>query len=305
MDFRQIIGQKKILTVLNKSVIENRISHTYIFSGPQGIGKKTVANIFAAMLLCENLLIEDEIPRTCEKCNSCKMIKSDNNPDFFVVEIKQEETSIKIEEARKIIADISIKPMYSKRKVYIINDAEKMTPEAQNCMLKILENPPSYAVIILTTSNFVALLETVRSRAVRIEFDNNDLAEISDMLKNEFIQIREDLFEILEKLKNRELIDVYESYTFFKNNKKEINAILDIMVLYYRDLLVFQSLGDPSLLINLDKKGIILKDVNDYSKFKIIENIEIIEETRNNIKQNANYQLGIEVMLTKLQEEKH
>lgn len=334
MDFRQVIGQKKILSILNKSVIENRISHTYIFSGPSGIGKKTVANIFAAMLLCENIITDNEIPKTCEKCNSCKMLKSENNADFLVVEIKPDDLSIKIEETRKIISDISIRPMYSKRKVYIINDAEMMTPQAQNCMLKVLENPPSYAVIILTTSNYGALLETVRSRAVRIEFENNDSADISNILKNElkdkkgsefivsysagnigtaiklanseeFIQIREDSFEILEKLKNKELIDVYESFLFFKNNKKEINSILDIMVLYYRDLLVFQSLGDCELLINSDKKGIILKDAAEYDKVEIIKNIEIIEETRNNLKQNANYQLGIEVMLMKLQEEKH
>ncbi|MFA6309011.1 MAG: DNA polymerase III subunit delta' C-terminal domain-containing protein [Clostridia bacterium] len=331
MNFNKVIGQKEILLSLKKSIANDTVGHAYIFSGPRGIGKRTVASIFSAMLLCSETISDDGGIDSCGKCYACRMFSSEANPDYKVIEPTG--TSIKIEEARKIHSDVSIRPTYSKRKVYVINEAEKMTKEAQNSLLKILEEPPKYVTIILTTSNYTSLLETVRSRAVKFEFKKNEDSEVKNILKTDFsgnikgadfiasysngiigtaiklagsedfIKLREETLGIINRLNSKNLLDVFEIYPFFNENKPEINTILDIMAMFYRDLLVTQSAGDGNLLINSDKKDIILVNAKEYKEHELIKNIEIIEVTRKYIMQNVNYQLCIEVMLMKIQEE--
>jgi DNA polymerase-3 subunit delta' len=223
--------------------------------------------------------------------------------------------------------------MHSKRKVYIINDAEKMTVQAQNCLLKTLEEPPHYTVIILTTSNYEGLTGTIRSRAVRYNFRKNTINEVKEFLarktggslenldfvaaysggnigaalgfaaSSEFKLLREKTFEILIRLRESKLLDAFETYVFFEDNKAVVDSILDVMLLYYRDLLVLKLTGKEKILINYDKKDIILSNVSAFGTRKLVDNIELIEKTRRNIKQNANFQLSIEVLLMKLQEE--
>lgn len=327
MDFSHIIGQKEITVSLENSLSRGKIGHAYIFSGPKGIGKKTVARIFAGLLLCS----KGNSSQSCGQCLSCQLFESGSNPDFH--EVNPDSGSIGVDEIREVIGDIGIRPMYSNRKVLLIADAGRMTAQAQNSLLKTLEEPPSYGVIILTASNYGALLETIRSRTIRLNFRKNSYREVRSLLEakfgsdiqaldfiasysdgvigtalkladsEEFIELREKIAAIPTGLNNSGLKAVFEYYPFFEANKDNAEVILDMLLLLYRDMLVCKNSGNENILINSDKKDIIFNNAAVFSENRLIKSIEAIEETRRNLKYNANYQLSMEVMLMKLQEE--
>lgn len=327
MNFSDIIGQNEIVNSLKAVLKDDSARHAYIFAGPEGIGKRMVAKIFASALLCGG----SNSFAKCENCQSCRLFESGTNPDFYIVEA--EGTSISVDEIRRMQHDISIRPMYSAKKVYLIAEGDKMTVQAQNCLLKTLEEPPGYAVIILTATNSNSLLETIRSRSILYNFKKNTDEELKTCILNtkgdqlpdvdfivsyaegvpgkafklieseDFRLNRDKAVEVILRLRSSKLIEVFEVYDFFEENKDNIDSILDIMVLFYRDLLIAKKTGNENILINSDKKDIILRNVDGFEIDRLIGSIATIEEARKNIKQNANYQLVIEVMLMKLQEE--
>jgi DNA polymerase III subunit delta' len=125
--------------------------------------------------------------------------------------------------------------------------------------------------------------------------------ELAD--SEEFAEIREKTIKNILRINKAKTIDIFEIYEFFEANKDSLEAILDIMLMFYRDLIAFKETGKENILINYDKKDIILGNVSAFSIGKLVKCVEIVELTRRNIKQNANYQLSIEVMLMKLQED--
>lgn len=163
MNFENLIGNEEIKKLLEKTIKENNISHSYVFSGPRGIGKYEFAKQFAKMILCTSK------SKTCNQCKSCIEFENSNNPDVAI--INPDGNSIKIEQIRKLILKSSEKPIISNKKVYIINDSDVMTKEAQNSLLKTLEEPPNYLIIILITSNENKLINTIRSRCTKIQFN--------------------------------------------------------------------------------------------------------------------------------------
>jgi len=327
MDFSGIVGQKEIVDSLRNSIASGRVGHAYIFSGPKGIGKKTMARIFTGLLLCE----KSDGAERCGECPPCLLFDSGSNPDFK--EINPADSSIGVDDIRDMQSDIIIRPLYSNRKVYLITDADRMTVQAQNCLLKTLEEPPSYAVIILTSSNYDVLLETIRSRAVNYNFKKNSFEEVKEFLKtnikledkpidfiasyadgiigtalklaasDEFTGIRDKTIDMIIKLSDSKLASVFDIYKFFDENKSYIETVLDIMVLFYRDLIMVKKEQSGHILINSDKKDIILNSARRFSLRKLLSNIEAVETANKYLRQNANFQLTIEVMLMKIQEE--
>ena len=164
MSFNNIIGNEKIKSYLQEFINNKAISHSYLFSGQDGIGKKLFAREFAKMILC----LSDNKP--CNSCSSCIKFDSNNNPDFL--QIEPDGNSIKISQIREMQKNVYEKPILSNKKVFIIDESEKMTEEAQNSLLKTLEEPPEYMVIILISSNENKLLNTIKSRCLKINFLN-------------------------------------------------------------------------------------------------------------------------------------
>lgn len=328
MDFSSVAGQKDIIRRLKSSIKQNKVGHAYIFSGPEGIGKKTIAKAFAHMLLCNN----PKEDGGCRECISCRLLAENTNPDFYITE--SEGQSIAVNDIRDMQRDVIIKPLYSNRKVYLIIDGEKMTVQAQNCLLKTLEEPPPYSIIILTTSNYDALLDTVCSRCTKYSFVKNTVEEVCKVLESklgrmgnnlefivqysngiigtaleiamseEFMPLREKTIEMIFELEttsnSKKFLDICE---FFIKNKDNIDKVLNIMLLVYRDLIVLLADGKENMLINSDKKNKMINATNKYTLKKLIRNMEIIEFIRRSIKQNANYQLAIETMIIRLQED--
>lgn len=163
MNFENLIGNEEIKQLLEDTIRQKNISHSYIFSGPRGIGKYEFAKQFAKMILCT------ADSKACNECKSCIEFENSNNPDISI--INPDGNSIKIEQIRNLISKSSEKPIISSKKVYIINDSDTMTKEAQNSLLKTLEEPPTYLTIILITSNENKLINTIRSRCTKIKFN--------------------------------------------------------------------------------------------------------------------------------------
>ena len=146
--FKDIIGHKREIEHLEKAISTGKVSHAYIFSGEKGTGKLTLANAFAMALQCTG---EGEKP--CGTCHSCHQAASGNHPDIIHI-THEKPNSIGVDDVRdQLVGDVQIRPYNGKYKIYIMPDAEKMTVQAQNAILKTIEEPPEYAVIILLTDN--------------------------------------------------------------------------------------------------------------------------------------------------------
>lgn len=156
-----ILGNEKIRHHLRESIIKKSISHAYILAGDNGIGKSKIAREFAMELICEK-------HTGCGECPACRQFLADAYPDFFYMDADGKE-SIGIDRIREnIVNDVSIRPYHGKVKIYIIDEADKMTVGAQNALLKTIEEPPEYVVILLLVRNMSLLLETIRSRCIKL-----------------------------------------------------------------------------------------------------------------------------------------
>jgi DNA polymerase-3 subunit delta' len=327
MNFDGIIGQREVVESLKRLLSEDRIGHAYIFSGPAGMGKKTISHIFAAFLLCKN----PGAAAVCGKCKACLLFENGTNPDFH--RINTDEAGIGVDLVRAIQGDAALKPMYSKRKVYIIENAEKMTVQAQNCLLKTFEEPQHYVVVILLTANYEILSETVRSRALHYHFRKYSREEVCRALgegngkdggaiklyadysdgnigmalklahSSDFQEFRDSVTALLPGVEEGRAADVLEFTGLFEKNRGRTDLLLDIIKLYYRDVLVLSETGNVNILINSDKKDMIVNNARKRTSRRIVGNIEAVESFGRALKLNANYQLAMDNLLFKLRED--
>lgn len=179
MAFENMIGNENVKTLLEKIIRQNTIAHSYLFLGPSGIGKTLFAKEFAKMILCLSN------PKPCNHCKSCIQFEENNQPDF--TQIEPIDGSIKIEMIRQMQVKLLEKPIISSKKVYLIKDADTMTKEAANCLLKTLEEPPSFITIVLVASNESILLNTIRSRCTKVLFHKIEDNILGQYLKEKHI----------------------------------------------------------------------------------------------------------------------
>lgn len=277
-----------------KNIIKNQhIGHAYMFVGIEGIGKSLIAKEFAKSILCEN-------PTNiyCDNCECCNIFE--NSPDFSY--ITDEEGIIKVGKIRTLSENIILKPVKSSRRVFIINNADMMNEAAQNALLKILEEPPEYATIILVVSNKEKILRTIKSRCTEIKFLPLTIDEIAEYYKEDFDKelykyslgsigklekikssnFIEDVIELEKALSYNDLLEMNKALSKLKDNKKvkeNIDEILDLLIV--------------KLNSELQKNYI-----------KIINQIEIIEDCRRSLKRNANFDITLDCMMIKLWEQK-
>lgn len=302
MNFNEILGNNKIKQDLQEIIDNNTISHSYMFVGIDGIGKKLIAKEFARKILCLN-----KQNQNCATCDSCIKFNSGNNPDFL--EIFPDGNSIKIAQMREMQEKVYQKPIVSDKKVFIIDQVEKMTEEAQNSLLKTLEEPPEYMVIILITSNENKLLNTVKSRCIRINFTGLSKQDITKYAGAHQINIAsQNLLEMcggsigkLEKI--NENIDDYNSLELATN--KLIDGKLKNVV---EEMNCFNILCESKEIIQdlLDYMTVLIylhiSKEKDYRQ-KFLNTIKLIEETKQRLNSNTNYDMSIDNLLFKIWEE--
>lgn len=319
MGFDQVIGHDRSINILQRSIENKAVSHSYLFEGEDGIGKKLVASIFAKTLLCKEKGINP-----CNKCSSCIKVNSGTHPDLIFIE--PDNNMIRKNQVDEMIKNASKVPFESDKKIFIIDESHKMNVESKNAILKTLEEPASFVHIILISSNPENLLQTILSRVEDIKFFPVKTKEIEIMLKDKynlkeaqatyiakatkgaigksimyaenelFFEVRDEAINIIQAILNKDLSKVFSSADFFEENKNNIEDILDMYVYWFRDILIYKELGYVDLIINVDKIDI-LEEQTYLTIDRINQIIECIEETKNNLKKNINFQLAIEVML--------
>ena len=293
--FENIIGNDKIKKILINSIKTNKVSHSYMFVGIEGIGKKLIAKEFAKMILCLN---EDKY---CNKCKSCIEFDSNNNPDFFLIE--PEGNSIKIEQIREIQKKVAENPIISNKKVYIINDSDKMTKEAQNCLLKTLEEPPEYITIILIGQNENSFLETIKSRCMILHFDKIENEVIKSFLKDNFQieDLDEDLLDTFQgsigkaiNLKDKENIYVkLKEVLNFAKKCSIIEFMKKAQIIYENKENIYEVLENINLIL--------FKNIEQDIKYANC--IQIVEETKKRLNSNSNFDMCIDNMILNIWEE--
>ena len=298
--FENIAGHENIKNILSNNLNTKNILHSYLFIGEDGIGKKMLAKEFAKAILCTS-----ENNRPCNICKSCVEFNTNNNANFNL--INEEGSAIKIEQIRNMQVKIAEKPINSNYKVYLINDAELMTQEAQNCLLKTLEEPPEYIVIILITSNENKVLNTIKSRCMKLYFNNLDKNSVKKVLTEKFeMEDINDSFldaaggSIKKALLIKEKSSEYEQITkLFDIIDKEnlVNFINSASIIYENKDDIYNILDYINILLDIK----IRSNSNNSSKFANC--IFTVEEVKKRLRANSNYDMSIDYLLMNMWKE--
>lgn len=270
------VFHKDLLMTLIDTVRKGTNANTYIFEGVAGLGKHESARLFAKALVCNE---KQNAP--CETCSACREAQATSHPDILFITPEKDKATIGVEPIRDAITEALIKPFYNRHKVFIIDDGDILTPQAQNALLKIIEEPPEYAIFIIVCTNSEILLETVRSRAVTVTFsplpdkivreyiENKypDEPRVEFLVKycagipksadliisdNDFDTMREEVLNLIPRLLSKNKAYAYDVAEYIENNKDRANEIYDMMLLYLRDAVIY-AMGKNDNVINTDK----------------------------------------------------
>ena len=312
-----IIGHQQIIEQLQRTVASGRIAGAYLFVGPAGVGKETVARYFAQLIICQQ---EAQPPIVCGTCLACRKVDSGNHPDLQF--IRPEGSLLKIGQIRELQRQVIYAPLEASRKIYILTDVDRMNIEAENCLLKTLEEPPAASVLILLTSNAQALLPTTRSRCQILQFHPMPTQELAAILVERYSVAPEqatalaiasggsvgtaltqlekgDSFaeKVPEILRETDRLAAFRLAEDFKNNPETISEL----VTWYRDLLFLQQGAPNELITHIYSLEELRAIVPYYSHLRIQQAIQTIFDTKSLLENtNTNATLALEVMCLKL-----
>lgn len=325
--FKDVVGHKDIIQYMKNAIDQKKLSHAYIVNGQRGSGKKLLSRLFAMTLQCESGQNEP-----CGTCKSCVQTKNGNQPDIITVKHEKPMT-ISVDEIREQInGDIMIKPYSSPYKIYIIPEADLMTVQAQNALLKTLEEPPEYAVIFLLTENADALLATIRSRCVMLKLRNikdklvkkylmeqlqvpdyqadlcaafaqGNIGRAAMLAKSEYFnEIKEDAIQLMKYIDEMELHEIVGAIKQINKYKLEVTDYLDILTIWYRDVLLYKATKDVEGLVFSDQLKFIKQKASKSSYEGIEKILSAIETAKSRIKANVNFDLLMELLLLTIKE---
>ena len=324
--FSEIVGHEQVKEHLQAAIRDDKPFHAYIFQGDVGVGKETMAKTFAAGLQCDG---EGEKP--CTQCVSCHQTDSGNQPD--IIWVMRENASLGVEEIReKLCNTMDIKPFSSQYKIYIVPEAEKMTEAAQNALLKTIEEPPEYGVVILLTSNISALLPTIQSRCLTLEFRPLSTAVVEEFLRShyeipdylakasavfaqgnlgkamryarseDFIERKDRILSLLRNIERMTVSDMMAQIKELGTRKDEIRDYIDLMELWYRDVLLFKATKNINAILFQEEVSHISREAMNRSYEKIELIIQGFEKAKMRLKANVSFEVAMELMLLNLKD---
>ena len=325
--FSDVLGHEQTILHMKHAIEMDKVSHAYIISGEKGSGKKLLADLFARTLQCERKGTEP-----CMECRSCKQALSLNQPDIIRVMHEKPNTS-SVEDIRtQINGDIMIRPYSSPYKIYIVDEAEKLSVQAQNALLKTIEEPPVYAVLLLLTTNAGMLLQTIRSRCVILELKpvsspmvKNYLMEQLEVpeyhadictafaqgnvgkakrlaLSDSFSEMLEHALHLVKYIHDMEVVDMISDLKRINTYKMEINDYLDLLTVWYRDVLMFKATRDADSLI-FSHELISIREKAQKSSYEGLECIiKSLEKAKIRLNANVNFDMALELLLLTMKE---
>lgn len=327
LTFQEIIGHENIKEHFQRVIREQKISHAYMLVGEAGMGKKSLADAFALTLLCEKGRMEP-----CMECHACKQVLAGSHPDLVYV-THEKPGSIGVDEIREQINDsVMVRPYSSSYKIYIVDEAEKMTSQAQNALLKTLEEPPSYVVILLLADSQESFLPTILSRCVQLKlkplrdsvvrgyltgnlgvaegeadiyaaFARGNLGKAVQIASSEdFRNMYQEVLHLLKHIRDMDISELLDYIRKLKEDSVDIQEVLDFMLMWYRDVLLYKVTTDINLLIFKDEYGK-FKEISDRSSYDGLKRIlEAIDKAKVRLNANVNMELAMELMLLVMKE---
>lgn len=333
--FKDILGHEQIIGHLRNAITMDKVSHAYIINGPDKSGKMMLAEAFAQTLQCERLsetIASGGAAEPCMECHSCRQAEGRNQPDIIYVKHEKPNT-ISVDDIRtQVNNDIVIKPYSSSHKIYIIDEAEKMNVQAQNALLKTIEEPPAYAVILLLTTNADTFLPTILSRCVSLNikavadekikkflmsryqvpdyqadicvaFAQGNVGKAIQLASSEdFNGMKASALQLIRRLKDIELYEMGEAVKQISEYKLSINDYFDLMMIWYRDVLLFKATGDVNGLVFKDEVYDIKRQAEKSSYNGIEEILEALRKAQIRLNANVNFDLVIELLLLTIKE---
>ena len=325
--FKDIVGHEQIIEHLKTAIEMGKVSHAYILNGPDLSGKMMIAEAFARALLCEK-----QDPDGCGECRSCRQSDDRNNPDIIYVKHDKPNT-ISVDDIRtQLNNDIVIKPYSNQYKIYIVDEAEKMNQQAQNALLKTIEEPPAYAVIMLLTTNADSFLQTIRSRCITLNLKSvkNDVIKsylmtekkipdyqadvcaafaqgvVGKAIKlassDDFNELKESALSLIKRLDDIDLYEMGEAIKQISDYKLQVQDYFDLITVWYRDVLYMKATNDVNGLIFKDEVYDIKKQASKHSYHGIETIIEALDKAKLRINANVNLDRVIELLLMTIKE---
>lgn len=325
--FKDIVGHEQIIEHLKTAIEMGKVSHAYILNGPDLSGKMMIAEAFARALLCEK-----QDPDGCGECKSCRQSDDRNNPDIIYVKHDKPNT-ISVDDIRtQLNNDIVIKPYSNQYKIYIVDEAEKMNQQAQNALLKTIEEPPAYAVIMLLTTNADSFLQTIRSRCITLNLKSvkNDVIKsylmtekkipdyqadvcaafaqgvVGKAIKlassDDFNELKESALSLIKRLDDIDLYEMGEAIKQISDYKLQVQDYFDLITVWYRDVLYMKATNDVNGLIFKDEVYDIKKQASKHSYHGIEAIIEALDKAKLRINANVNFDLVIELLFMTIKE---
>ena len=323
--FSEIVGHEQIKEHMQAAIRDKKPFHAYLFQGEEGVGKEALARTFAAGLQCQS----ESADKPCKECVSCRQMESGNQPD--VIWVTREKASLGVDEIREQLCNtMDIKPFSSPYKIYLVPEAEKMTEAAQNALLKTIEEPPEYGIVILMTSNISALLPTIQSRCLTMEFRPLSTAVVESYVKEhcqvpdyqarasaafaqgnlgkamryakseDFIERKDHIISLLRHVEQMDLSEMLAVIKDLGTRKDEVRDYIDLMVLWYRDVLLFKATKDINQLLFQDEASYISREASHRSYEKIEEILQAFEKAKVRLRANGNFDITMELMLLAL-----
>lgn len=322
-NFEDILGQQHIKNHMLAAVRHQNPSHAYLLHGERGSGRKMLAKTFASALQCE----DPTGNKPCGSCLSCMQMITGNHPDVIYVRHEKPNVISVDEVRRQINQDVDIKPYRSAWKIYIVDEAEKMNVQAQNAVLKTLEEPPAYAVILLLTTNLDSMLETIRSRCVNMAtrlvedeklqrylmqkaylpdykagvctaFARGNVGRALELASSqEFEEVREETVALLRSLKEKSAADLAAIAKKKVEKSQDTSGFLELLQLWYRDVLLYKATGSAKHLIFAGELQYIKKTAAECSFEGLNQILETVLRTADRLGGNVNAELSMEWLL--------